>query len=270
VSRLYEALRKVEEQGQRSPSSAPVPSPGAARNVHPLLAVPSLHAQIGPESRIVTFTDRTSPGSERFRLIRMTLRNAYAGKLPQVLLITSPLPKDGKSTVALNLATSLSEQGKFKVLLVEADLRRPSLLSRLGADHACGLTEVVADLADPAAAIRRIEPLDFYLLPSGRLPDNPTELLQTERFEGLLRDLKACFDWILIDSPPAMPLSDVVALRPHADGVVVVARAGSTPREAVQETLQLFKPGQVAGFILNGADGLDQLYETYYRHYAPQ
>jgi len=264
VSRVYDALKKLEEQGKdiaSDSSKAPIVPPKTAEQ---FLSAPALHAQIGPQSRIVVFNDRRSPGAERFRLIRMALRNSKAGKLQQVLLITSPLPQDGKSTLALNIATSLAEEGKVKVLLLEADLHRPSLLQHLGLDPAPGLSEVLEGRAEPAAVVRRIEPLGFYLLPAGRPPDNPTELLQTDRFSALLRDSRACFDWVLIDCPPVFPLADVTALKAHADGVLLIARAGATPRETVQEAIQLFKQGQVIGLILNAADEVNQLYAHYY------
>jgi capsular exopolysaccharide synthesis family protein len=268
VSRVYDALRKLEEQGRESAQEAASAAPKTVvvppKNADHLLCVPSLEARIRSEDRIVVYSDQKGPGAERFRLIRMALRNSQGGKAQKVLLITSPLPRDGKSTVALNLATSLAEDGKVRVLLLEADLRRPALLSHLGLERMCGLTELVEDMAEPAAAIRRIEPLGFYLLSSGRNPEHPSELLQSDRFHGLLREFKACFDWVLIDCPPAFPLADVVALRSHADGVLLVARAGSAPREAVQETAQLFKPGQVVGLILNAAEGVNTLYSKYY------
>lgn len=268
MSRVYDALRKLEEQG-RDPagelaSAAPKTNLGPPKNADQLLSVPSLEARVMDQDRIVVYSDRRSAGAERFRLIRMALRNSQAGKPQKVLLVTSPLPRDGKSTVALNLATSLAEEGKVRVLLLEADLHRPSLLSHLGLERICGLTEVVEDKVEITAAIRRIEPLGFYLLSAGRCPENPTELLQSERFHALLREFKACFEWVLIDCPPAFPLADVVALRAHADGVLLVVRAGSTPREAAQETAQLFNPGQVMGMILNAAEGVNQIYSKYY------
>jgi tyrosine-protein kinase len=268
VSRVYDALRKLEEQNKESAQEAVTPAPkttvAPSKNLESLLSVPALEARVRPDDRIVVYTDRRGPGAERFRLIRMALRNSQVGKAQKVLLITSPLPRDGKSTVALNLATTLAENGKVNVLLLEADLHRPSLLSHLGLERMCGLTEVVQDMVDPASAIRRIEPLGFYLLAAGRSTEHPTEMLQTERFHALLRDFKACFEWVLVDCPPAFPLADVVALRAHADGVLLVARAGATPRESVEEAVQLFKPGQVVGMILNAAEGVNHLYSKYY------
>lgn len=268
MSRVYDALRKLEEQGRELVREAVSPAPktvlGPPKNAGQLLSVPALEARVGFEDRIVAYSDRRSAGAERFRLIRMALCSSQAGKAQKVVLITSPLPRDGKSTVALNLATCLAEEGRVKVLLLEADLHRPSLLTHLGLERLSGLTEVVSEMADPATVIRRIDPMGFYLLASGRCPENPTELLQTERFHGLLREFKGYFDWVLIDCPPAFPLSDVVALKALVDGVLLVARAGNTPREAVLEAVQLFKPGQVMGLILNGAEGVNRLYAKYY------
>ena len=270
MSRVYDALRKLEEEGRAatevsSPKTLLVP----ARSPEQLLSAPSVQARIGPGSRLVVYTDPRSPGAERFRLIRMSLRNLNVGKAFKSLLVTSALPKDGKSTMALNLATSLAEEGKVRVLLMEADLRRPSLLEHLGMDPSSGLTDVLEGHADASTAIRRVDPLGFFLLPAGHPADRPTELLQSERFLDLLRECRTSFDWVLLDCPPAFPLADVTALKAHTDGALIVARAGSTPREAVLETVQLFKPGFVVGLILNGADEVDKLYSHYYYQGEP-
>ena len=265
MSRLYDALRKVEEQSKEAPS-VPAKTIVAPAPRHPdqFLSVPSIPARIGSESRIIVSSDPSSPGSERFRLIRMALRNAAGGKLPRVLLITSPLPQDGKSTVALNLATSLSEGGKHRILLLEADLHRPTILATLGLEWMPGLSEVLQGGELPSAVVRRVEPLDIYLMSAGHASENPSELFQGDKFNSLLHDLKASFDSILVDCPPAFPLADVVALKTNADGVLLVARAGVTPREAVRETIQLFKPGKVLGLILNAEEEVNQIYAKYY------
>ena len=122
-------------------------------------------ALLPTESRVVVYNDPRSAGADRFRLVRARLRNIQAAKKLKTLLITSPLPSDGKSTVALNLATVLSESGKAPVLLVEADVYRPALVKRLGLKPWPGLTECYNRGSDPMLAIRRIDPLGFYLLP---------------------------------------------------------------------------------------------------------
>ena len=142
--------------------------------------------QVHPGSRIVMHTDPHSAGADRFRFLRMCLRELWnAGKLKSVQ-ITSPLAKDGKSTIALNAATALAEGGKRKVLLLEADLHRPTLTHQLGIEARLGLAECLEDGVRPASVLRRLEPLGWYLLPAGTPRTNATELLQTEALAGLL------------------------------------------------------------------------------------
>ena len=266
MSRLYDALRKIEEQGTELTTKPTRSSLVASEAPDTLQSVPVLHAHLNPESRVVVSADESCPGAERFRLLRMGLRNLQARKNMKTVLITSALPNDGKSTMALNVGTSLAEGGKAKVLICEADFRRPSLARVLGLEPWEGLTESLEDGHDPAAAMRRIEPLGIYLLPAGKPVQNPIELFQKERFASLLRECRSRFDWILVDSPPAFPLADTMALKALVDGTLLVVRADNTPRESVLEALGLFEPGQVIGLILNAAADVDKLYSDYYRY----
>jgi capsular exopolysaccharide synthesis family protein len=264
MSRVYDAVRKSEQRtGKPSAASSDVFfNPTVESGT--LLSTPAERVQVRPESRIVVYTDPRSPGAERFRLLRMALRQIDLGEQAKTLLITSPLPKDGKSTIALNLATSLAAAGTIKVLLLEADLRRPSLIEYLGLNPWTGLAQVLESGSDPFSAVRRIEPLGFYLLPAGRPPEKPAELLQSEKFSALMQDFRGSFDWILTDSPPAFPLVDAMALKAQADRTLLVARAGNTPREAVEEAVRLIGPEHMIGIVLNAAEGLDRLYGDYY------
>jgi capsular exopolysaccharide synthesis family protein len=188
------------------------------------------------------------------------------GKL-RSLLITSPLPGDGKSTIALNLATALAEGGKRSVLLVDGDFYHPTLAPALGLPNEHGFAECLDDDVDPWSAIRRIEPLSWYLLPAGVPKGNPAELLQSGAFAHVLQKISPCFDWILFDSPPVVPLVDALAISRHTDASLLVVRADTTPCEAVQEALTLLGPKQALGLILNGAEGLDKRYSKYYGYY---
>jgi protein-tyrosine kinase len=189
------------------------------------------------------------------------------GKL-RSLLITSALPQDGKSTVALNLATVLAQGGKHTVLLIEADLYHPSLAQRLGLRARPGLAECLESGLDPISAIRRLEPLHCYLLQAGEYHGNPTELLQSDLLPGVLQRLSPYFDWILIDTPPVAPLTDALLISQHVDGCLLVVRADRTPREAVEEAIKLLGTKRVLGILFNGAEGLNRLYSKYYGYYG--
>ena len=201
---------------------------------------PVVEAQLKAESRLVYYSDPRSPAADRFRLLRMRLKTHWsAGKLKK-LLITSPLAHDGKTTLVLNLATALAERNKRTVLVVEADLHHASVAESLRLRPWAGLTEcLLDDTVSPLSAIRRIEPLGWYLLPAGEPRKNPTELLQAPAFAQTMQKLSPCFDWILIDSPPVIHLTDSLSLQQHADASLLVVRAGQTPRETVEQTISL-------------------------------
>jgi capsular exopolysaccharide synthesis family protein len=220
---------------------------------------------VSPESRIVMYTDPRSAGADRFRLVQIRLTSLRASRKLKSLLITSPLPEDGKSTITLNLATGLSEEGKRPVLVVEADVHRPTLLEKLGLKAWPGMSECYRRGSDPMLAIRRIEPLGFYLLPAGQPAEDGSRLLQSDFASQLIKGLSSSsFGWILIDSPPATPVADVIALKAQADATLLVVRAGETPREDVEEATRNLGRDHIIGIILNGVEGLDRMYSKYY------
>lgn len=227
---------------------------------------------VSDEARVVVYREPRSAGADKFRLVRARLRSIQAAKKLKSLLITSPLPQDGKSTVALNLATVLSENGKAPVLLLEADVYRPGLVKRLGLKPWPGLTECYQRGSDPMLAIRRIDPLGFYLLPGGQpVEDGDCLLLQSNFATQLFKGLSASsFSWILIDSPPTTPIADIIALNAHADATLLVARAGVTPREAIEESAQNLGRDHIIGIILSGVEGIDRVYSKYYGYGKPE
>jgi Mrp family chromosome partitioning ATPase len=233
------------------------------------LPFPTETSPVSPESRIVVYSTPRSAGADRFRLVQMRLKNLQAAKKLKNLLITSPLPGDGKSTVALNLATALSEKGKRPVLLLEADIYRPSLVTKLGLKPWPGLTECFDRKSDPMLAIRRIDPLGFYLLPAGRATEGGS-VLQFAFTPQLMEGLAHSFKWILIDAPPTTPMAEILALRAQSDATLLVARAGKTPREAIEEATRNIGRDHILGIILNGVEGLDSYYSKYYGYSQPQ
>jgi protein-tyrosine kinase len=213
--------------------------------------------------RLVVYTEPRGPVADRFRYLRIRLREPWeTGKLKSVL-ITSPLPHDGKSTVALNLASSLCEHGRKRVLLIEGDLHRPCLTSLLGLKKGPGLVECLGTDVSPMPFIRRLQPLGWYILAAGGECTNPTELLQSGALPGLLDRLSPHFDWILIDSPPVIPVTDALSLARDVDAILMVVRAGSTPREAVQRSLAQLGRKKLLAVVLNGIESLGRMYSKY-------
>ena len=229
--------------------------------------LPVEEVAIHPRTRIVYHTDPRGVAADRFRYMRMRLRDLWnTGKLKK-LLIASPLPQDGKSTVALNLATALTERGKKSVLLIDADLYHPVLDQLLGLKPGPGLAECLENGLSPFSALRRIAPLGWCLLPAGKPTANPSELLHNGGLAEMLQKLSPYFDWILVDSPPMTPLTDALALAQQTDASLMVVRAGRTSPEAVKAAVAALPAKHVIGVVLNGVQGLERLYSKYYGGY---
>lgn len=221
----------------------------------------------GPDSRLPLLLDPQSAGADRLRYVRMQLRELRGLAKLQSLVITSPVPRDGKSTMAICLATALVEKGDRTVLLIEADLHRPTLAKTLGVPRRSGLAECLEGGQDPISQLRKIEPLGWYLLQAGEPSTNPTELLQGEALSDLIRKVSPYFEWILVDTPPTLPLMDALSASRQVDGTLLVARADVTSRPAIQESVKLIGRKHIVGMILNGAEGLGRLYSAYYGNY---
>lgn len=265
---LSEYLENPESPvDQPAPDSAPEVST-TAESPLTLDSAPIETISAETSNRIILLTEPRSPGADRFRYLRMRLRELSALVKLKTLVITSPLPQDGKSTIALNLATSLAERGRRRVLLIEADLHCPSLSSNLGIGQSGGLSECLEEGLDPLSAIKRLEPLMWYLLPAGLPNGNPTELLQSSVLSSVLQKVSPYFDWILIDTPPVEPLSDALLVAKSADASLLVVRANHTPQAAVDEALSLLGAQSVAGIVFNGAENLNNLYSKYSGYYG--
>jgi len=242
-----------------APKTAAPPEPQSTK----MADFPVEQARVRPEHRHVFYTDPHSPAADRFRYLRMRLREPWnAGKLKK-LLVTSPLPHDGKSTVIINLATALSERGRRSVLLIDADFHKSTLGEKLGLKTWAGLAECLHDDLQPLSAIRRVDPFGWHFLPAGEPPRNPSELLQSPSLAAVMQTVSSYFDWVLIDSPPAIPLTDAISLQQHVNASLLVVRADRTPREAVEQTTALLGQKNIVGIVLNGVEARNHLYRKY-------
>jgi len=268
MSHIHNLFHNPAVQGRSTPKT---PAPAAETSSAPVgvAEAPEVRefaveeARLTPETRLVFSDDPRSPAADKFRFLRMRLREYWtAGKLKK-LLITSPLTGDGKSTVLMNLATALSERGKRSVLVIEADMHHSSIPKRLNLRSWPGLNDCLQDDSiSPLSHIRRLEPLGWHLLPAGEPRRNPTELLQTPALRSIVEKVSASFDWVLIDSPPVVLLTDAIALQQQADATLLVVRAGRTPQEAIEHSIELLGPKKIVGVVLNG---IEQRYQPYYQ-----
>lgn len=198
----------------------------------------------------------TSPGSEAFRSLRSSIYLSRPGGAPKAILVTSSVPAEGKTTVTSNLAISIAQQGK-KVIIVDADLRRPRIMDVFKIPNDVGLSTVLAGAVTLQQAILQgVNAENLDVLPAGPPPPMPSELLGSPSFHAILDELRSRYDMVLIDSPPALILSDAVSIAATADSVVWVVRAGSASRPYLKRAAQLIRRGRLAfiGFVLNGVD----------------
>ncbi len=210
--------------------------------------------------RVVVESEPHSPQAEEYRQLRTSLQfldvggpGAHDGGTGRrVLAVTSSLAGEGKSTVAANLAVALAETSA-RVLLVDADLRRPSVATRLGLEGAAGLTTVLLGEADVADVVQGWGRTGLHVLTSGVLPPNPTELLASPAMHRLLRDVRGAYDHVVIDCPPLLPVADGTVLATLVDGTVLLANATRVTRhqlaESVRTLAQVSAP--VLGVVLN-------------------
>ena len=213
----------------------------------------SLQVSLAPQSRIACLTDSGSPAAEAFRLLGVRLRDLGRTRPLKTVLVTSTIPQEGKSMVAANLACSLAQSSQQRILLLEGDLRRPSLSQMFGLGRNPGLSEYLQGERGLTASIYRLEGLGLWILPSGGAPTNALELLQSGRVSALTDRLTARFDWIIIDSPPVLPLADTSVWMRLADGILLIARQGTTEKRQLQRGLEALESTKLIGAVVNSS-----------------
>ncbi len=203
--------------------------------------------------RIVTLTQPTSPAAEQYRVLRYRLEClARDGK--KALAFTSPQSGDGKTTTAVNAAIALGRGGRNRVALVDADLRRPGVARLLGLRPTKGLCDVVSGRVGLDECLWRFGNDELYVLPAGNGPDDLGTTLYDPRLGDLLVALKQRFDFVVVDTPPVLPLADVPTLCRDLDGAVMVVRANVTERELVDAAIDALYGVTVHGLVLNEVD----------------
>jgi capsular exopolysaccharide synthesis family protein len=210
-----------------------------------------LPVSVTAQSRLICFTENESLGAEAFRLLALRLRDLQRKRPLKKVLVTSTIPQEGKSVSAANLACTLALRVTQKILIVEGDLRRPSFSQIFGIGSVSGLSECLRGERSLIASIYHLEGPNLWLLPAGISPSNPLELLQSGRLPALMDQLAAWFDWIIIDSPPILPLADASVWTRLADGVLLVTRQGVTEKRQLLKGLEAIDVKKLIGALLN-------------------
>jgi capsular exopolysaccharide synthesis family protein len=249
-----------------APEAVAPPVPTEARTAELPVEFPALEVSVKPSSRLVYFTEPDSLAAEKFRFLGVRLRQLQQTRRLKKVLVTSTIPEEGKSLVSANLAGVLARR-KQRVLLIEGDMRRPTLAQQFGLGRLAGLAEWLQSGQQTPSNIYRLGGPGLWLMPAGEPPANPLELMQSGRLSQLMTQLSSQFDWIIVDSPPLLPLADTTVWARLTDGTLLVAREGKSEKKQLQRGLEALKKSDLLGIVLNGCAHGD--HESYYQRYAP-
>jgi protein-tyrosine kinase len=305
MSRIHEALKKAEQERSAIPAteigtpsqehtgspastwksapaavategSAPAMGPSNAATISAdylrfddLLAR-CAHPRWDPDPNLNVFlSPKLSPhGAEQFRTLRSRLYQLRSNQRLRTLLITSSVPAEGKTFVTSNLAHAIVRQPDRRALIIDADLRCARLHVPLGAPAAPGLTDYLRGEADEMSIIQHGLEGGLCFIPGGNEVTNPSELLSNGRLKKLVDRLAPVFDWVLLDSPPCVPIADASIIADICDGVLLVVKAGVTPSELAQRACQELSGRNIVGVILNAADESPLYGSQYYQGYG--
>ena len=205
-----------------------------------------------------------SIAAESYRTLRTNIQYSSFDKEYKVIVITSSEPGEGKSTTAGNLALCMA-QGDKKVILVDCDLRRPSIHKKFKVSNLAGLSDVIIGKSDLSKVMHRYNK-NLVLLTSGKIPPNPSEMLSSKSMENFLEKLRENFDYVILDTPPVQAVTDSQILSTKAVGTILVVRAERTKKESVNNAINLLKKvnANIIGTVLNGTDLSRNKYQYYY------
>lgn len=218
------------------------------------------------DEHLVSLRDPTSFEAEQYRGLRHVLERMHEAKT--LIAVTSPVGGDGKTTTAINLAGALGYAPGARVLVVDLDLRAPSVGDRLGLrTQSPGLVDAILDPElTLAEVVRQHSQFNLWVLPAGRILTVPYELLKSPRLQQLLRQAQQQFTYVIVDTPPLIPVPDSRLIVDLVDGVLLVVAAHRTPRKLLSESLNLIDRDRILGIVFNGDDRPMSGYYNYYGH----
>jgi protein-tyrosine kinase len=242
------------------PTAAPLEAlqlPDLYRDTPGLTRLPTIPLPLSPV--VVALEEDGSLAAEKFRMLAARLRFLQTRRQLKKLLITSLIKGEGKTMVSANLALTLAR--RQKTLLIDGDLRLSGLEEVLGSQGMAGITDWWHGSDDISNFLRRVDGLPLWYLPAGQIAEHALELLQSQKMAGMLTQMAECFDWIIIDSPPLVPLADPHVWASYTDGALLIVRQGKTPKKLLKKTLENSENLNLIGVVVNDST------ETQYRYY---
>ncbi|MDP3921364.1 MAG: CpsD/CapB family tyrosine-protein kinase [Candidatus Omnitrophota bacterium] len=283
MSKFTEALQKIQDKRQEADDS-----PKRSRGKVPTFQLPNeitekrpswdagikVMKNTKPDQRLVTYHFPESIISEQYRMTRTSLINRIQKDATQVILVSSSIHSEGKSVTATNLAMCLSEDPNVKVALIDADLRRGKIAEYFGFGRKLrGLSNLLTESLNPKEVFVKNSRANLAVMPRGDIMKSPAALVSSDNFKMLIAELRAHFDYVIIDAPPIMSVSDPGIMAKYVDGVVFIIQVGRTPKTVISHANQLFKQSgaKVLGYILTNVEmhsGDYRYYQSYYDHYT--
>ena len=244
-------------QQQAAPAAAEAhKKPGASPPLSILLNREQYHKpaeESGIDTRMIVYYEPRSKEAEQFRILRAHLRKFAQDKQHKTLLVLGTCPQEGKSFIASNLAISIAQAGNSPVLLMDGDLRKPSIHKLFGLTAAKGLADYLAGNANIDEIVYATDLADLYVIPAGDIPHNPAELIASDRMKLILNDIKTNFStcWLIIDSPPVISTPEPAILIEHTDGFIYVIQADKTDKKLVKDSLSQIDTNKLLGVVFN-------------------
>jgi capsular exopolysaccharide synthesis family protein len=266
MSSFFKALEQAEhEQAVRRHTAPPEPAVELAPAGREAVAYPAprpsrelpRRGSSEIEEHLVSLLAPTSFGAEQYRTLRHLIEQLHKSTELSVVAVSSPAAADGKTTTAINLAGALAQAPDARVLLIDADLRAPTLATQLGLDDRAGrgLVDTILNPTLTFEAVAQVLPhLNLSVLPAGRLPSAPYEVLKSARLGELLAEARGRYDYIVVDTPPLVSIPDCRVIGRWVDGFLIVVTAHRTPRKLLEEALHVTEPAKVVGLVFNGDD----------------
>jgi protein-tyrosine kinase len=254
--KIYKALEKAERERKEGLKKDPSPIIGIEEErmeTHGITSEPQPGERFSSEPKLVSLEQSGSLAAEQFRKLRTYLLRFKIYDAPKTIMVTSATSGEGKTFVSANLAISISHELHTHALLVDCDLRNPNLAQWFGLPNEKGLSDYLSGNGNPSELFKKTQVEKLSLLPGGTIQENPTELIGSKKMDALIHELKSRYPdrYLVFDSTPLLATTEPEVLAKFVDGIIVVVRAGVTPRETVKQAIANLDKGKIIGFVLN-------------------